>query len=109
MEELLVNHKDLNVSNNNISNLEWVTYQGNSDHYWASDKSAEDLRNGSRGPKGESHHLSVMTDELVREFRRRWDEVKHIYGQRSKLAREFGIAEGTARLITDNKTWKHLL
>lgn len=107
MEELLVNHKDLDVANNKISNLEWVTYQGNSDHYWSSDKALTHNANGAT--KGEKHHLSVMTDELVIEFRRRWEEVKGVYGQRSKLAREFGISESTARLITEGKTWKYLL
>lgn len=106
MDELEVNHKDLDTTNNKISNLEWVTPKGNKEHYAASDKFMEAVK---KLPTGEKQHLAVMTDELVIEFRRRWEQVKGVYGERSKLAREFGIAESTARLITDGKTWKHLL
>lgn len=105
MDELHVNHKDLDVANNKMSNLEWVTEKENSEHYWNNPNIGDRLPT----PSGEQHHLAVMTDELVIEFRRRWEEVKGVYGQRSKLAREFGIGESTARLITDGKTWKHLL
>lgn len=31
---LQVNHKDFDKQNNNLDNLEWVTAQQNSDHYW---------------------------------------------------------------------------
>ena len=33
-----VNHKDLDKSNNNSSNLEWITHKENCEHYLASDK-----------------------------------------------------------------------
>ncbi len=105
MDQLHVNHKDLNPRNNALSNLEWMTEKENSEHYWKNPNIGDRLPT----PSGATHHLAVMTDELVIEFRRRWEEVKDVYGQRSKLAREFGIAESTARLITDGKTWKHLL
>lgn len=105
MDELDVNHKDLDITNNAMSNLEWVTHKENVEHYW----NTADFSQRLPTPKGSTHHLAVMTDELVLEFRKRWELVKGVYGERSKLAREFGIAESTARLITGGKTWKHLL
>lgn len=104
-DELFVNHKDLDVTNNRLDNLEWVTHQENADHFWR--EHVDPTRHLTQ--VGAAHHLSVLTDELVIEFRRRWELVKGIYGERSKLAREFGIAESTARLVTNGKTWKHLL
>lgn len=107
MDEMQVNHKDFDISNNKLSNLEWTTRQENMDHYTSSDKFTNRTINSTH--KGENHHLCVMTDELVIELRRRYGEIKKVGGSRSKLAREFGIAESTARLITNGVTWKHLL
>lgn len=107
MDEMQVNHKDFDISNNKLSNLEWTTRQENMDHYTSSDKFVNRAVNSTH--KGENHHLCVMTDELVIEFRRRYAEIKLVGGSRTKLAREFGIAESTARQITDGVTWKHLL
>lgn len=106
MEQLEVNHKDLDRTNNKLSNLEWVTSEVNKAHYYKSEKFKSVVFNA---PKGEDQHLSVLTGEQVIEIRRRYDEVKHIYGQRSKIAREFCISESTCRQITDGVTWKHLL
>lgn len=58
MEELDVNHKDLDINNNQISNLEWVMDKQNSEHYW---KTA-DLNKRLPTPAGETHHLSKLTD-----------------------------------------------
>lgn len=37
-DELVVNHKDRNRTNNDLSNLEWSTYSDNSHHYVKDDK-----------------------------------------------------------------------
>lgn len=34
----VVNHKDLNKTNNNSNNLEWVTVMENTHHYWKNKK-----------------------------------------------------------------------
>jgi len=106
MDDLEVNHKDLNIENNTMVNLEWVLPDDNKEHYQRSVKFEKVVDSVA---KGTDHHLAVMTDNLVIELRKRWEEVKGIYGQRTKLAKEFGISEGTARMITEGKTWKHLL
>lgn len=101
-----VNHKDLNIENNHISNLEWVLPDINKKHYQSSKKFKNVV---DQAPKGADHHLAVMTDSSVMELRRRWELVKDKRGSRYSLAREFGISESTCRLITNGKTWKHLL
>ena len=104
-DELFVNHKDFDVTNNRLDNLEWVTHQENADHFWR--EHVDPTRHLTQ--VGAAHHLSVLTDELVLEFRKRWEDGKDIYGYKTKLAREFGIAEATARQIINGTTWKHLL
>lgn len=104
MDELEVNHKDLDTTNNKMSNLEWVTSQGNKDHYTASEKFKTVI---IKVPKGEEQHLSKLTEGQVLEIRRLYDsgEVTNKRG----LGRMFGVQEGTIRLILSNLTWKHLL
>ena len=88
-----VNHKDFDVTNNKISNLEWVTPKENSEHYW---KEA-DLNNRLPTPKGENHHLSLLTKGNVLEIRRLW-ETKEVTNK-SELGRMFGVKENTIRQV----------
>lgn len=104
MDELEVNHKDLDTTNNKMSNLEWVTQKENKDHYLASDKFKNVALNV---PFGEKHHLSKLTDESVLEIRRLWDSREVV--NKSILGRMFDVKEGAIRLILSNQTWKHLL
>jgi len=68
----IVNHKDLNKLNNNVDNLEWITYQGNTSHWmqatyeatgvWnsASEKRKENYKNGLYGKQ---FHCRIPVDE----------------------------------------------
>lgn len=105
-EFMEVNHKDLDITNNSLSNLEWVTRQENIDHYNNSEKAANINRSTT---VGSNHHLSDLTDEIVIELRRRWELVKDVYGAGRALSREFNIKDSTRRQITSGATWKHLL
>lgn len=106
MRDLEVNHKDLDTSNNKLSNLEWMTARENKDHFYASSKFKDNPRTKTTGS---NHHLSKLTDDKVIEMRKRWEEVGGAYGQTSKIAREFGVSEGAVRQIVKGETWKHLL
>jgi len=101
-DELVVNHKDLNILNNVETNLEWVTQKINNEHYW----NTADLSQRKETPFGESHHLAKLTEDDVREMRNLyWND---IITNVSQLGRMFGVKEGAARAIVNMKTWKHI-
>lgn len=100
--EMEVNHKDLNIVNNVLSNLEWCTPKENSDHYW----NTADKEKRLPTPSGESHHLSRLDAAKVKEIRRLWEE--NIISNKSEIARMFGVADGTIRQILNKVTWKDI-
>ena len=55
-EEMVVNHKDGNVANNIISNLEWTTCIENTRHAW---------KIGLNTNIGENHPLSIYSDDEI--------------------------------------------
>lgn len=91
----MVNHKDGDKSNNNVSNLEWCTRQENEEHA---------SKNGLKA-FGERQALSKLTEKQVLEIR-----AKHISTLMSYniLAKEYGVAQTTVHNIVNRKTWKHI-
>lgn len=65
-----------------------------------------DMVSRGRNPdrQGEKHPLCKMTDEKVRELRRKWS----IGVTRSELSRQYGIAEGQVYKITKRINWRHV-
>jgi hypothetical protein len=55
---------------------------------------------------GEAHHNVKITEEIVREIRRRMDGAP--YGTQRRLARELGITEANVSLIVKRKAWRHV-
>ncbi|MNQ86769.1 NUMOD4 motif protein [compost metagenome] len=100
--EMAVNHKDFNVQNNTLSNLEWCTTAENNQHYWDNAVLSERLAT----PRGETHHLAVLTEEKVKEIRRLYEE--NIVTNKSELGRMFGCRENTIRQILKRTTWKNI-
>lgn len=104
MDELEVNHKDLDTTNNRMSNLEWVTQRENKDHYLASDKVKTVI---IKVLKGEEQHLSKLTECQVLEIRaiHKLNQYESIKG----LLEIYGISRSAFRDIVKGRTWKHLL
>jgi len=57
-------------------------------------------------PRGERHSAAKLTDDQVRELRRRW-QVGGV--QQKQLAAEYGVSRGVVSEILSGKSWRHLL
>ncbi len=56
-----VNHKDLNIHNNNVNNLEWMSYKENNDHAMKAGK-------GKQFKPGSDHKNSKFTDIMINDI-----------------------------------------
>lgn len=93
-----INHIDGNPQNNDLSNLEWCTKSENGIH-------AYKLGLNWNNPKfGEDNKNSILTNEIVRDIRKRFAE-----GQRQiDIAKELGYNKTMINQIVRNKSWKHV-
>lgn len=88
-KELEVNHKDGNIFNNAISNLELITHVENIHH---------SIQNGFTTQKGECSVLSKLTNQDAKEIRKLW-----MTGvQQVQLARKYNVSKQTINNIVRN-------
>ena len=90
----IVNHLDNNRANNHISNLEWNTIQGNSDHMVSQGRSAKGVHNGN----------SRLVDTQVLEIRKLYK----LGISKRCLARLLNIDRTVISAIINNETWRDL-
>ena len=90
-----IHHKNGDKHDNRAANLEYVTRK---DHV------AISSRNG-QVPHGERHGSARLTEDAVRDIRRRFKPYKVT---RDQLAREYGVSGTTIQSVVERRTWKHV-
>ena len=94
----VVNHKDGNKSNNNVSNLEIVTYSQNSKH------SHHVLNNKAPIFKGEKHGMSKLKEDDIKQIRL----LHKTYGFRFVVNKYNFVHKSTITKIVSGIAWKHI-
>jgi hypothetical protein len=97
--QLEVNHIDGDKTNNDLSNLEWVTHHENMLHMFRILKTWE--KNQVRGV---THGRAKLTEDNVREIRRLFAGGK----ARKELAAQFGVSTTNITFIVTRKLWPHI-
>lgn len=92
-ENLQVNHIDFDVTNNRISNLEWVTHRQNISHRISN----------NRILKGETVHNSKLTEEQVVSIKKELNSITC-----AKLAKKYEVSPQLISRIKVGKAWKHI-
>lgn len=85
-------HLNGNKTDNRLENLCWGTQEEN----------RQDTRDHGTYKKGENHHRAKLTNEQVKEIRRRYDAGGV---SQKELADEFGAGQGTVHNIVRRKGW----
>jgi hypothetical protein len=100
---LTVNHKDGNKLNNEISNLELMTFSENSKHSW---------ENGLARPcKGEGHGMAILDNIKVLTILTMPKKSKNGRGSgfsNTDLSKEFGVSSTRICAIRNGREWKHI-
>ena len=92
-----VNHKNGIKSDNNVSNLEWLTHAENVQHC---------VDNGWMVTKrGEDNGCSILKEYQILEIRDKFNP--RIY-TRQMLAEEYGVKACTIKDVILRRSWKHL-
>lgn len=94
MEEMEINHKDGDKTNNSLENLEWCTSSENQKHAFKNDL--------QKARRGEESNFSKLTKE----------DIDKIFRMRSagmtqeKIANRIGCTRSNISYILSNKTWQ---
>lgn len=96
--DLHVDHIDGNPSNNNVTNLRYVTPKENC---------ANNMVLGTVN-RGESHGMAKLTAAQVTEIRSKFVRIHAHKSNANDLAKEYGVSVGAILNLINRKSWKHL-
>lgn len=92
-----VNHKDFNKSNNEFTNLEWVTPQENKNHFLSFGKPAK-----RASFKGVDNGRAKLTERQIR-------EIRLIKGKTIKALSEiYNVSHATIHRVIHKVSWRHI-
>lgn len=97
-KDMCVNHIDGDKSNNNLSNLEVVTYSENSIHAF------ENKLKIPHRMLGENHPNSKLTNSDVLKFRSLYANGKSAV----EISNKYGVNKSTLRNVLCRNTWTHI-
>lgn len=98
----VVNHLDCDILNNDVSNLEWTTFEGNTEH-----ARQHGLLKGAINPnpkKGEEHHNALITEANANKIINALLDKKSV----AEISSTLGINKGIVYDILYKRAWKHL-
>jgi len=100
----MVNHKDGNKLNNNVSNLEWVDCKENTKHAIETGLRKQRVK-GEWNPdfKGDKHHNRRLSELQVREARELYATGDYSY---KELGEKYGVHLSTVAYAVSKKFWK---
>lgn len=91
----VVNHKNLDKSDNRVLNLEWCTYQENSKHTWEN--------NANRTDDGTAYWAKYTKDQIVRVCEMLVDGRRNV-----EIAKETGVSISDIYMVRARKNWAHI-
>lgn len=104
-----VNHRNGRPNDNRVENLEWVLPSENAAHAKRLKLAARGARHGrytkpDSTPRGSLHWATKLTEEDVRDIRRRYSEGE----PQAALADEYGVTRPRITNIINRRSWRHV-
>jgi len=113
-ERHCTNHKNGIRTDNNIGNLEWVTYRENNlhSHHVLGRKPTSNLQPTPKGgwanQRGEKNPAAKLTDDDVRYIKAAVQST-YYWGLMTKLACKFNVGVPTISMIVNGHRWEHVI
>lgn len=97
LNRYVVNHKNFIKTDNNINNLEYITYKENSEHT---------IINGRSNPnRGEDNHNTSLTSDQILEIRKTYSIGNISY---KDIGKKYNMSKEGIAAIVRRTNWSHI-